>query len=99
MSALSGAGTALLRDAISELLAQASVEECIALTPSQGKLHAKLHELGTVILDETDSQGNWLMNVRMPVSLWNSLDKHFQLNQCICEKSVEDRLAVQGKAP
>lgn len=99
LSAVSGDGIALLRDAISELLQEVNVEECLSLSPSQGKLHAKLHALGTVILEQTDSQGHWLMNVRMPASLWHGLDKHFQLNQCICEKTSEDRLAIPGKAP
>ncbi len=99
LSAVSGGGIELLREAISELLHEASVEECLSLAPSQGKLHAKLHELGTVILEETDSQGRWLMNVRMPASLWHGLDKHFQLNQCICADSTADSLAIPGKAP
>ena len=99
LSAVTGDGLTLLRDAISELLQEVSIEECLSLLPSQGKLHAKLHALGTVILEQTDSQGRWLMNVRMPASLWHGLDKHFQLNQCICEKTIDDRLAIPGKAP
>lgn len=99
LSAATGQGIELLRTAISELLRETSIEECLSLSPAQGKLHAKLHELGTVILEQTDQQGHWLMNVRMPASLWYGLDKHFQLNQCICQKTTEDSLAVQGKAP
>jgi len=99
LSAVTGEGIELLRDAISEILHETSIEECIALSPAQGRLHAKLHELGTVILEQTDNQGRWLMNVRMPVSLWQGLDKHFQLNQCICAESMDDSLAIPGKAP
>ncbi len=99
LSAVSGAGIELLYQAITELLQQASIEECLILSPAQGKLHARLHELGTVLLEETDNQGRWLMNVRMPASLWQGLDKHYALNQCICEKSEDDHLAIQGKAP
>ena len=99
LSAMTGEGLVLLHEAIAECLAEVSVQEYLLLEPSQGKLHAKLHELGTVLLEETDSQGRWLMNVRMPASLWQGLDKHFQLNQCICAESETDCLAVRGDAP
>jgi GTPase len=69
------------------------------LPPAQGKLHARLHELGTVLLEETDSDGCWLMNVRMPTSIWHGLEKRFNLNDCICERSGPNHLALDSKAP
>ena len=99
LSARTGEGLAELRQAITELLKGATIQESLILTHAQGKLHAKLHELGTVLLEETDSQGRWLMNVRMPAATWQGLNKHFQLNDCICENSDPDCLAIEGKAP
>jgi GTP-binding protein HflX len=99
LSAITGDGLDLLREAVSELLQEANIEECLSLSPAQGKLHAKLHELGAVILEKTDAQGRWLMNVRMPLSLWRGLDKHFHLNECICADTSTDGLAILGEAP
>jgi GTP-binding protein HflX len=99
LSAKTGEGLEDLKQAITELLQEATVEESLLLGHEQGKLHAKLHELGTVLLEETDSQGRWLMNVRMPASIWQGLDKHFKLNDCVCENSGQDRLAIESKAP
>jgi GTP-binding protein HflX len=99
LSAKTGIGLDELQQAMTELLQEATVEESLILGHEQGKLHAKLHELGTVLLEETDSEGRWLMNVRMPAALWQGLDKHYHLNDCICENSSPDCLAVEGKAP
>ncbi|MGD8784089.1 MAG: GTPase HflX [Thioalkalispiraceae bacterium] len=99
LSAKTGEGLEELKQAMTELLQTATIEESLILDPHQGKLHAKLHELGTVLLEETDNEGRWLMNVRMPTALWQGLNKHYQLNDCICENSDPDCLAIQSKAP
>ena len=99
LSAKTGEGLEELKQAMTELLQAATIEESLILDPHQGKVHAKLHELGTVLLEETDNQGRWLMNVRMPTALWQGLNKHYQLNDCICENSDPDCLAIQSKAP
>jgi len=99
VSAQTGEGLSELRQAMSELLQEARIQQSLILAPGQGRLHAKLHELGTVLLEETDNQGHWLMNVRMPVRTWQGLDKHFQLNQYIYDETSADQLALKGKAP
>lgn len=99
LSAQTGEGLDELREAMTELLQSATIQESLILGHEQGKLHAKLHELGTVLLEETDQEGRWLMNVRMPAAIWQGLDKHFRLNDCICDNSSPDCLAIEGKAP
>ncbi len=99
LSAQTGEGLDELREAMTELLQSATIQESLILGHEQGKLHAKLHELGTVLLEETDQEGRWLMNVRMPAATWQGLDKHFRLNDCICDNSSPDCLAIEGKAP
>ena len=99
LSAQTGEGLDVLREAMTELLQSATIQESLILGHEQGKLHAKLHELGTVLLEETDQEGRWLMNVRMPAATWQGLDKHFRLNDCICDNSSPDCLAIEGKAP
>ncbi|MEJ2390189.1 MAG: GTPase HflX [Gammaproteobacteria bacterium] len=99
LSARSGEGMALLRQAMTEILQQATVHEHLVLPPGEGKLHARLHELGNVLLEETDSQGRWLMTVTMPATTWAVLNKHFLLENYISHDSGADRLAVSSEAP
>jgi GTP-binding protein HflX len=99
LSARTGAGVELLRLAVSELLQRSTIDEYLVLPPDQGKLHAKLHALGAVQLEQTDSHGYWLMNIRMPMATWQALKKHYQLDDYISHESEEDRLAVSGDAP
>jgi GTP-binding protein HflX len=99
LSAKTGEGMTLLLQAISEILNKATVHEHLVLPPAEGKLHARLHALGSVLLEEMDSQGRWLMTVAMPAPAWASLNKHFQLENYISPDSTTDRLAVSSEAP
>ena len=99
LSAKTGEGMTLLLQAISEILNKATVHEYLVLPPGEGKLHAKLHAMGSVLLEDTDSQGRWLMTVAMPAPTWASLNKHFHLDHYISDDSTADRLAVSGEAP
>lgn len=99
ISARTGDGVELLTQAISERLQSATVNKYLVLPPEQGQIHAKLHELGAVLLEQIDSQGKWLMNIRMPAATWHSLIKHYQLNEYISHDSGADHLAVSGDAP
>jgi len=99
LSAKTGEGMSLLRQAISEMLQRAIVHEHLVLPPAEGKLHARLHAMGSVLLEDTDTQGRWLMTVAMPAPAWASLSKHFHLEHYISHDSTEDRLAVSSKAP
>lgn len=65
VSALSSAGFDVLLEAIRELLASDIREYEFVLNPSQGKLRAKLYEIGTVLKDDVDENGNWIMSVRL----------------------------------
>jgi GTP-binding protein HflX len=99
LSAKTGEGLPLLLQAIREILHRATVHEHLVLPPGEGKLHAKLHAMGSVLLEDTDSQGRWLMTVTMPAPSWASLNKHFHLEHYLSRDSVEDYLAVSSKAP
>ena len=56
VSAQSGAGLDLLREAIAELLEQDLVQECLPITPAQGRLRARLYEKGAVLAEHVDEQ-------------------------------------------
>jgi GTP-binding protein HflX len=99
LSARTGEGLPLLLQAISEILHRATVHEHLVLPPAEGKLHARLHAMGSVVLEDIDSQGRWLMTIAMPAPTWDSLNKHFHLDNYISHDPVADRLAVSGEAP
>lgn len=90
VSARTGAGMELLRQAIAERLNEDMVEEHLVLPPAQGKLHAKLHDLGVVAMEQIDRDGQWHVTVRLPAATWQSLCKHF---------AISDFLQVQRDEP
>jgi len=65
VSAQTGAGTGLLIQAISELLAEDMVETQITLQPHEGSIRAKLFALGAVVREDTDMKGQIHMDVRI----------------------------------
>jgi GTP-binding protein HflX len=69
VSAHSGAGLELLREAIAELLEQDLVQECIPIGPAQGRLRARLYEKGAVLAEHIDEQGQISLDIRLPRAL------------------------------
>lgn len=99
LSAKTGEGMTLLLQAIRVVLHQATRQAHLVLPPAAGKLHAKLHALGCVSLEDIDRQGQWLMTVSMPTPTWDTLNKHYQIDTYISHDEDEARLAVSGEAP
>jgi GTP-binding protein HflX len=75
VSAVTGEGIDLLREAIIERLGEDMVDEELRLSPTQGKLRAELHRLGAVATEEFADDGGVCLNVRLPRSDWNRLMK------------------------
>ncbi len=75
VSAATGAGTDLLREAIIERLGEDMVDEELRLSPAQGKLRAELHRLGAVATEKFADDGGFCINVRLPRADWNRLMK------------------------
>ena len=69
VSAHSGAGLELLREAIAELLEQDLVQECIPIGPTQGRLRARLYEKGAVLAEHIDERGQISLDIRLPRAL------------------------------
>jgi GTP-binding protein HflX len=99
VSAQEGQGIELLLNTIAECLGKEQVHARLTLPPSAGRLRARLFERGRVLFEETDSRGNWLMEVEIPRQDWLSLEKHQQISQFAINESDEDRLAVTAQAP
>jgi GTP-binding protein HflX len=65
LSAVSGAGTELLLQAVNELLADDVYHETISLSPRDGGLRAQLYEQGAVLNESYDDQGHMQLEVRL----------------------------------
>ncbi|RLA57793.1 MAG: GTPase HflX [Gammaproteobacteria bacterium] len=75
LSAVTGAGTELLLQAISELVGVDMVAEELHLEPDQGSLRAALYRLGAVETENYSDDGVAHLSVRLPRADWNRLMK------------------------
>ena len=65
ISAVTGEGLELLKDAIAQRLQQKTLHRHIHLEPAQGRERAKLFELGAVLSEEVLEDGGWALELKM----------------------------------
>ena len=65
ISAITGEGLPLLKDAIARRLRQKTVHRFLQLDPAQGRQRAKLFELGAVISEDLPEEGGWTLELKM----------------------------------
>ncbi|MGI9236593.1 MAG: ribosome rescue GTPase HflX [Woeseiaceae bacterium] len=65
LSAISGEGIPMLKDAIARRLRQKTVQRVIHLLPGQGRQRAKLFELGAVTSEQALEEGGWTLVLKM----------------------------------
>ena len=65
VSALTGAGLPLLRDALAGYFSAGRVHGELVLGPDQGRLRARLHQLGAVS-DESATERGWRLRIDLP---------------------------------
>ena len=65
ISATTGEGLPLLKDAIARRLQQKTIHRYVQLKSAQGRQRAKLFELGAVLNEEVLEEGGWLLELRM----------------------------------
>jgi len=99
LSAQEGLGIEQLLDVITECLGKERIQARLTLPPSAGRLRARLFEIGKVLFEDTDNQGNWLMEVEMLQQDWLAMEKHQQISQFTIHESNDDCLAVAAQAP
>jgi GTP-binding protein HflX len=66
ISAITGEGLDLLKEAIARRLQKRTVHRFIHLEPAQGRQRAKLFELGAVLNEEVLEDGSWSIELKMP---------------------------------
>ena len=65
ISATTGEGLPLLKDAIARRLRQKTVHRFLHLDPAQGRHRAKLFEMGAVISEDLPEEGGWTLELKM----------------------------------
>ena len=65
LSAVTGEGLPMLKEAIANRLRQKTTQRTIHLQPAQGRQRAKLFELGAVLNEEVLEDGSWTLELRM----------------------------------
>ncbi|MDJ0709812.1 MAG: GTPase HflX [Woeseiaceae bacterium] len=65
ISAVTGEGLPLLKEAIARRLQQKTVHRFLHLSPAQGRHRAKLFELGAVINEDIPEEGGWTLELKM----------------------------------
>ncbi|MCF6283016.1 MAG: GTPase HflX [Candidatus Polarisedimenticolaceae bacterium] len=84
LSAKTGEGVDLLMQALARFFHRAQTRHVLRLSPTDGRLRAKLYEVGRVISDQPTDEGGWEMDVTLAIHEFNRL-----LNQ---EDGLEQRL-------
>lgn len=75
LSAQTGEGVELLSEALTECLAKSMVNYTLRIPPAQSRLRGVLFELNCIASESYDSEGDWVVDVRMPSADWNRLEK------------------------
>ncbi|MCW8946931.1 MAG: GTPase HflX, partial [Sedimenticola sp.] len=86
LSALTGEGLDLLKQALAEFYHQEHVHKLLQLQPADGRLRARLFELGGVISEKVTDNGGWDIEIDLP-----KIDYERLLQQ---ESSLQSRLVI-----
>ena len=87
VSAVTGEGIELLQQAIIELLAEDMLQGRLTLNPSQGRVRARLFQLGAIQAEEYSDSGDILLDIRLPRQDFERISKQEHLSEC-CFKAA-----------
>ncbi len=99
VSAMTGEGLDLLRQAMSELLFADIQNIELVLPPESGREHARLYEAANVLRDEVDETGCWHMQVEIRCSDWKALNKKADYNRFVLPAGPLPCLAATAEGP
>ncbi len=79
VSAVTGEGADLLEQALVELLGHDMLQGRLILNPEQGKVRARLYEMGAIQSEEYAETGDIVLNIRLPRNDFERLSKRESL--------------------
>jgi GTP-binding protein HflX len=77
VSALTGVGLDLLREALQGRLSIETIEGVLKLSPEQGQLHAKLYSRHAVIQETINAEGEWELVIKTTRIQWDKLCEQY----------------------
>ncbi|QCZ92261.1 ribosome rescue GTPase HflX [Salinimonas iocasae] len=75
LSAREAVGLELLSEALTECLARNMVDYTLRIPPEHSHLRGVLFDLNCIAEESYDTNGDWMVEVRMPATDWNKLEK------------------------
>jgi len=88
-SAKTGGGIDALLEAIQMRLQPLSALVELSIPPSQGRLVALLHEHGRIDSERYDDNGNWCIQMDIPLADWYMFCKKHQIEQYLLQSNLE----------
>ncbi|WP_448212638.1 ribosome rescue GTPase HflX [Colwellia sp. MEBiC06753] len=80
LSAQANIGLDLLFDALTERMGRQIVKHRLKIPPTAGKFIGALHQLKCIASEDYDEQGNFLVNIKLPIREWHRLIKQDKAN-------------------
>lgn len=87
-SAKTGEGIEGLLEAIQTRIQPRSAQVELSIPSNEGRLSALLHEHGRIDSEKYDDNGNWCVQVDMPLADWNMLCKKHQIEQYLVNSNL-----------
>jgi len=69
LSARTGEGLEMLREALAARFGDRMLAGELALAPAQGRLRSRLHALGAIRAEDVDEQGGWRLRLELPLAV------------------------------
>ena len=98
VSAQTGAGMALLEQALSEFFMQDQVHGWICLTPEMGKIRASLYELGAVKQERNGEDGSFSVEILLSRQDFEQIMKRNQAHLDVLPLELRDEAAPHTMA-
>jgi GTP-binding protein HflX len=89
VSAVTGTGLDLLKEAIVQRLGREMVWGELHLSPAQNRIRALLFDMDAVVEESTSESGDWTLSIRLPQQKWQQL--------CFKEPELERSLKQESK--
>ena len=58
--------------------------QTLNIPPSDGRIRGVLYDYHCITQEHYDEEGNWIVSIRLPLTVWNQLDKRYDgaFSQC-----------------
>jgi GTP-binding protein HflX len=98
LSAHTGSGLALLKNALTQRCAQERLRGCLKLSSGDARLRSWLHNHGAVLAEEFGNDGEWLLRLDIDAATWHTLARRGGVQPQALVPERRDDLATPTEA-